>query len=147
LGTYYQNHGRMLEAAEQYEAAVNLTSDPGLLAQTYANLGKVYLDLGEPGKAYESFHNSLQHNPAQFNAWLGLGKLAEKEGKAQEAIDDFSRSLKAQPTADAFLQLARCLAQTGRTTEALDAYNQALKISPDLPEAQKAADALRKSGR
>jgi cytochrome c-type biogenesis protein CcmH/NrfG len=62
-------------------------------------------------------------------------------------MDDFSRSLKAQPTADAFLQLARCLAQTGRTTEALDAYNQALKISPDLPEAQKAADALRKSGR
>jgi protein O-mannosyl-transferase len=147
LGTYYQNHGRMLEAAEQYEAAVNLTSDPGLLAQTYANLGKVYLDLGEPDKAYDSFHNSLQHNPAQFNAWLGLGKLAEKEGRAQEAIDDFSRSLKAQPTADAFLQLARCLAQTGRTTEALEAYNQALKISPDLPEAQKAADALRKSGR
>jgi len=146
LGTYYQNHGRMLEAAEQYEAAVNLTSDPGLLAQTYANLGTVYLGLGELDRARESFHNSLHHNPAPFNAWLGLGKLAEKAGRTQEAIDNFSRSLKAQPTADAFLHLGRCLAQTGRTNEALAAYNQALNISPDLAEAQKAAEALRKSG-
>ena len=145
LGTYYQNHGRMLQAAQQYEAAVGLTSDPGLLAQTYANLGTVYLGLGEPIKAYESFHNSLHHNAAQSNAWLGLGKLAEQAGRTQEAIDNFSRSLKAQPTAEAFLQLGRCLAQTGRTAEALDAYNQAMKISPDLTEAQKAADALRKS--
>jgi protein O-mannosyl-transferase len=144
LGTYYQNHGRMLEAVEQYQAAVNLTSDAGLLAQTYANLGTVYLGLGEPSKAYESFHNSLYHNPAQSDAWLGLGKLADKAGRTQEAIDNFSRSLKAQPTADAFLQLGRCLAQTGKTAEALDAYNQALKISPHLTEAQKAADALRK---
>jgi tetratricopeptide (TPR) repeat protein len=146
LGTYYQNHGRMLDAAEQYEAAVNLTSDPVLLAQTYANLGTVYLGLGELNKAYDSFHNSLHHNPAQFNAWLGLGKLAQKQGNMQEGINDFSRSIEAQPTAEAFVELGRCLAQAGRTAEALDAYNQALKISPDFAEAQRGANALRKSG-
>ncbi|HZQ96733.1 MAG TPA: tetratricopeptide repeat protein [Candidatus Sulfotelmatobacter sp.] len=143
LGTYDQNHGRMREAAEQYEAAVNLTSDPGLLALTYANLGAVRIAVGEPGKAYEAFQQSLERNPTQFNAWLGLGLLAERQGNLNEAISDFSRSLEAQPTAQGFLELGRCLAQTGRTAEALRAYDQALTLSPDLTEAQTAAAALR----
>lgn len=143
LGTYYQNHGRMQEAAEQYETAVSLTSEPGLLALTYANLGAARIALGQPAKAYESFQQSLQYNPAQFNAWLGLGLLAEKQGKLQDAIDAFSRSVQAQPTGQAFLELGRCLAQSGRTSEALEAYDQAVKTDPDLTEAQKAADLLR----
>lgn len=143
LGTYYQNHGQMQQAMEQYEAAVSLTSDPGLLALTYANLGAVRVVLGDPQKAYDNFQQSLQYNPAQFNAWLGLGLLAEREGKLQEAITAFSRSLEAQPTAQGFFELGRCLAQSGRSSEALNAYDQALKIAPDLTEAQKAADMLR----
>ncbi len=143
LGTYYQNHGRMREAAEQYESAVTLTSDPGLLALAYANLGAVRIALGEPLKANEAFRQSLEYNPAQFNAWLGLGLLAERQGKLQEAISDFSRSIDAQPTGQALLELGHCLAQNGQTAEALQAYEQALKLSPDLTEAQKAAEALR----
>ena len=145
LGTYYQNHGRMLQAAQQYEAAVGLTSDPGLLAQTYANLGTVYLGLGEPTKAYESFHNSLHLNPAQSNAWLGLGKLAARKVERRKPLITFRVPSKLNPQQMLFFNWRRCLAQTGRTAEALDAYNQAIKISPDLTQAQKAADALRKS--
>ena len=39
LGIYFQTHNQMREAIAQYEAAVHLTTDPGFLAQTYANLG------------------------------------------------------------------------------------------------------------
>ena len=42
LGTYFQTHGRMHEAVAQYEAALELTADPGLLAGTHANLGAAY---------------------------------------------------------------------------------------------------------
>ena len=34
LGTYYQTHNQMREAVAQYEAVVELTSDPRLRAQT-----------------------------------------------------------------------------------------------------------------
>jgi protein O-mannosyl-transferase len=47
LGIYLQNHHQMREAVAEYEAAVELTSDPGLLAQTYANLGAAHRALGE----------------------------------------------------------------------------------------------------
>jgi tetratricopeptide (TPR) repeat protein len=81
-------------------------------------------------------------NPNQANAWLGMGRLAQKQGRLNEAISDFSRSVELQPIGEAYLDLGRSLQQAGRGPEALDAYRQALKLSPYLVEAQQAADAL-----
>jgi protein O-mannosyl-transferase len=143
LGTYYQTHNQLPQAIEQYRAAIRLTSDPGLLARTYANLGMAERSVGEDEEARRGFEESLHLNPNQFNAWLGEGLLAQKHGQVEEAIRDLSHSIELQPTAEAYLELGRTLAQTGRIADALGAYQQALKISPDLKEAQKAADALR----
>jgi tetratricopeptide (TPR) repeat protein len=142
LGTYYQTHNRMREAIAEYDAAVELTSDPILLSLTYANLGAAHLTLGEYEAAHKNFDESLRLNPGQFKAWLGLGLMAEKQGNVGEAITDLSRSVDLQPTSQAYLELGRLLAQTGHVPEALDAYQQALKISPELVEAQQAMAAL-----
>ena len=143
LGTYYLTHNRMREAVAQYEGAVELTSDPALLAATYANLGAAYRALGEDEQARKNFEQALRFNPNQFNAWLGLGRLAQKQGKLEEAVSDFTRSVELQPTAQGYFELGRVLAQSGQVPGALDAYQQALKIAPDFTEAQQAIDALR----
>ena len=143
LGIYFQKHGQMREAIMEYETAASLTSDPGLLAQTYANLGAAHRALGDDEQSHKDFDQSLRFNPNQYNAWFGLGLLAQKQGKLDEAISDLSRSVELQPTAQGYLELGRMLAQAGHVPEALDAYQQALKISPDLVQAQQAADALR----
>jgi protein O-mannosyl-transferase len=144
LGIYFQKHNQMREAVAQYEAAVSLTSDSGFLAQAYANLGAAHRALGEDEEAHKSFDQSLRFNPNQSNAWLGLGRLAQKQGKFDEAISDLSRSVELQPTAQGYFELGQTFSQTGHIPEAMDAYQQALKISPDLVEAQQAADALRR---
>ncbi|MGA8429110.1 MAG: tetratricopeptide repeat protein [Candidatus Sulfotelmatobacter sp.] len=143
LGTYAQSHGNLQKAVMQYQTTLAVTSDAGLLAQTYANLGMAQRSLGEDVEARNSFDQSLRLNSHQYNAWLGLGLLAEKEGKAQEAILDLSRSVELQPTAEGYLQLGRVFAQANRRAEALAAYEQALKVSPDMAEAQGALEALR----
>jgi len=142
LATYFMTHGRIREAVAQYEQAVELTSDTGLLAQTYANMGSARRDLGEDEPARQNFEESLRLNPNQFNAWLGLGLLAEKSGRLDEAIRDLSRSVEAQPTAEAYLELGRTLARANHRPEALAAYQQALQISPGLGAAQQGAAAL-----
>ncbi|HKV76986.1 MAG TPA: tetratricopeptide repeat protein [Candidatus Sulfotelmatobacter sp.] len=141
LGTYYQTHGQLRNATEEYKAAINLTSDPGLLAQTYANLGIAQQALGEDGDARKSFEQSMRLKPL-FNSWLGIALLARKQGKLQEAIDDLNYSIALQPTARAYLELGRTFAQAGQIPMALGAYQQALNLSPDFTEAQQAADAL-----
>ena len=119
-----------------------MTSDPGLLAQTYANLGSAHRALGEDESAHKSFDQSLRLNPNQFNAWLGLGLLAQQHGKLDEAISDLSRSVELRPTAQGYFEFGRALAQSGHVPQALEAYQMALKISPDFVEAQQAADVL-----
>jgi tetratricopeptide (TPR) repeat protein len=143
LGIYFQNHNELHEAVAQYEAAIDLTSDPRLLAETYANLGVAQRVLGEDKSAHTSFDQSLRFNPNQFHAWFGLGLLAQKQGKLEEAISDLSRSVELQPSARGYFELGRTLAQAGHVPEALDAYQQALKISPDFAEARQAEDMLR----
>lgn len=143
LGTYFENHGQMRQAVEQYEAAIDLTSDASLLTLTYANLGATQLALGQQSQAANSFAQSLHYNPNQFNAWLGLGLLAQKQGKMEEAITDLSHSVQARPTAEGYFELGHTLALIGQTSEALQAYQQALKVDPDFVQAQQALDALR----
>ena len=46
LGAYLQEHGKLSEAMEQYDRTIRLTSDAGLLAATYANLGTAYRKVG-----------------------------------------------------------------------------------------------------
>jgi len=143
LGTYYETHNQMRDAVKQYEAAIAMTSDPALLAQTYANLGAAYRGLGDNDRAQTNYKQALHYNPNQFNAWLGLGLLAQQQGKFGEAITNLSRSVELQPTARGYLALGDALQQSGRTLEALTAYEQATRIAPSLTEAQQAADSIR----
>ncbi len=142
LGTYFQTHNQPRQAVAEYQSAVDLTSDPGLLAQTYANLGAAYRALREDAQAHESFMHALRLNPNQSNAWLGLGLLARKQSNTAEAVRDLERSLELQPTAQAYFELGQTLAQSGQAPEALDSYRRALQLAPDFSEAQRAADAL-----
>ena len=86
LGAYLQEHGKLTEAIEQYDRTISLTSDAGLLAATYANLGTAYRKLGEDEKARESYDQALRLNPNQSNAYLGLGQLLEKQNQLDDAI-------------------------------------------------------------
>ncbi len=142
LGAYLQEHGKLREAMEQYDRTISLTSDAGLLAATYANLGTAYRTLGEDEKARDSYDQALRLNPNQPNAYLGLGQLLEKQNQLDEAIRNYSKSVELLPSATGFLLLGHALESAGRRAESLAAYQTALKLSPENPEAQHAVDAL-----
>ncbi len=142
LGAYLQAHGHLAEAIEQEKRVITLTSDAGLLASTYANLGSAYRQLGEDEKARDSYDQALRLNGNQSNAYLGLGDLLERQNRLDEAIKNYSRAVELRPTDTGFLLLGRALERAGRPAEALAAYQAALKLSPDMPEAQHAVDAL-----
>ncbi len=142
LGVYLQEHNQLRGAVEEYRSAIQMTSDPALLASTYANLGAAYRDLGDDAKARESYDESLRMNPDQFNAYLGLGRLLERQGKLDEAIANYSRSVQIRPTESGFLRLGHAAEMKGRRQDAISAYQQALQLNPDSSEAQQALKAL-----
>lgn len=143
LGAYAQERGDLRAAAEQYEAILRLTSDPALLASTHANLGGAYRDLGDDAKAQGNYDEALRLNPRQANAYLGLGRLLEKESKLDEAIANYSRAVAIAPSGLGYLWLGHALEQAGRRQEALTAYQEALKMDPDSADAQSAVARLK----
>ncbi len=142
IGAYLQQHGHLEEAVAQYKIAVGLTSDPGLLTTTYANLGSAYRDLGEDRQALQSYDEALRLNANQFNAFLGLGVLEEKQGKLDDAILNYSRAVEIAPSAPGYVRLGHALQRAGRRQDAVAAYRAALAISPDLKEAQDEVNVL-----
>jgi len=143
IGAYLHQHGRAAEAIPQYEIAARLTTDTRVLATTYANLGSAYADTRDFAKAHEAFERSIRLNPTRFNTWVGMGLLAEREGKVDDAIQCFVRSVQLQPSDQGYFELGRTLAASGRNEQAIAAYERALQISPNLIEAQRAIEALR----
>ena len=143
MGAYLHQHGHAAEAIPQYEIAARLTTDTRVLATTYANLGSAFADVGDYAKAHAAFDQSIRLNPIRFNTWVGMGLLAEREGKVEEAIRHFVRSVQLQPSDQGYFELGRTLAQSGRNQEAIAAYQLALQISPNLIEAQQAIESLR----
>jgi Flp pilus assembly protein TadD len=145
IGAYLQEHGLTRQAVEEYQLAISLTSDRGLLALAYANLGTAQTALGDDEKARQCFERSLRLNPAQYNAYLGRGILLEKQGKLDEAILNYARSVQLAPSLAGYLHLGHALQLANRRAEALAVYETVLKISPDVKEAQDAV-ALLSSG-
>jgi Flp pilus assembly protein TadD len=142
MGTCLQNSGNLLQAIEQYQNAIRLTSDRLLLASTYTNQGAAYRDLGDTVKAEQSYREALQLNPGQFNAYMGLGRLSERQGRLDEAIKNYSRSVELRATDQGYFYLGHALELQNRLQQALTAYQEALKIAPDRKDIQQAVDRL-----
>jgi hypothetical protein len=60
-----------------------------------------------------------------------LAALKYKAGDAEEALEEYRRSLALRPRAETYLGMGRILEQEGRVAEALSAYDEALALEPD----------------
>jgi protein O-mannosyl-transferase len=142
IGAHLIELGQFGPAIDELQQVINLTSDRGLQADAYANLGTAYRQSGDPMKARESYEESLRINQSQPTAWLGMGILLDQQGDAQQAALDFARAAEIQPNPRAFFLLGRTLARLDRKAEARAAFENALKLQPDFADAQAALDSL-----
>jgi tetratricopeptide (TPR) repeat protein len=121
------------EAIAQYEAAIGLTSDPGMRVEAYEILGRLYSQIGQYTKARVSYEQALKIDPQQAKASSGLAKVE---------LSDAIRQVADAPSADKYFRLGQVFQQHGRLVEAQAAYKQALKLNPKLREARESLDAL-----
>jgi Flp pilus assembly protein TadD len=137
LGAALAAQGRDKEAVQQYETAVQRSSDPRILVAAHQNLGYEYRKLGAEDKAETNYRQALSIDPRQMSAMEGLGQVL-----MNRQINEMSQSLETRPTAEGFLRYGRMLQQANRRDEARTAFENALKLDPNLREARSALDAL-----
>ena len=138
LGTCQRRQKNYVPALQEDQAVLRLTSDKGLRTYALVNLGSDYRHLKDYPRARESYEAALQLNPETARAFVGLGVLAEKNGKFDEAVKNYSRAVELEPSDVGYLLLSQALQQSGKAAASRSAVEAAQRISPDFDRAQQA---------
>jgi tetratricopeptide (TPR) repeat protein len=105
---------------------VRLKSDYPL---AHFNLGNVYLDEGEYGKAIESFKQASLLDSIAPGAYYNMGVAYIELGQQDEALRSFKEAIRLQPEYPAaYYNLGISQATAGQDKEALEAFKQALRL-------------------
>ena len=127
------HQGRFEDTAEQYE--IILTDDPGSVF-LLTSLGNLYLRIGQPTLAMESFQRALLIEPDNWQAADQIADELEQAGLYPEAIKHVTALIEEQPGfADLHLRLAGLYAKAGHDEFAVEQFHRALQIHPNFLEA------------
>jgi tetratricopeptide (TPR) repeat protein len=108
LGLAWDMQGQMDEARKAFEKAVSLNrAQPLPSAWPPHNFGYLLLRLGEAAAAEDALRESLRYDAKLARTHYYLGRVLEKEGRANEAVQEFKIAVAGDPaSADACYSLA-----------------------------------------
>jgi len=127
LGLALATQGRLPEAIEHYERALQLKPD---FAAAHYNLGNALAAQGRATEAVEQYEQALKSKPDYAEAHNNLGMALAGQGKLAEAVEHYERVLQLRPdAAEPHFNLGNVLASEGRSAEASSQFQQALTLA------------------
>ena len=131
LGSFYSRQGRMTEAMEYYDRALQINpDDPDVLY----DLGNALAQRGNWDDAISNYRHALQATPDQADILNNLGFALAAKKQFAEAIANFETALKLNPdSASTHNNFAAVLFIQHRFEEAAQHYREALRLKPDDP--------------
>jgi tetratricopeptide (TPR) repeat protein len=101
-----------------------------------SNLGRVYLQAGDPAAALAQFSEAIRLQPDSAEAQANAGAAYEQLGRNADAEGGFREAVRLEPgLAGGHYDLGRFLLQSGRPIEASDEFRAALRLDPAMATA------------
>jgi len=134
LGFYYQRHGLLAKAAEEFRVVANLEND----FLSHFNLGYVLLELSRYDEGLAAFQRCLAIEPNDPATHYEIGYIHFLQGNYQAALDQLQSPLRHYPEDwEVHSLIGSCRLRLGAYDEALDTFAEALRLAPrSLAQAQ-----------
>lgn len=117
-------------------------------SRALTNLGFAELQLGRLSDARGHLELATQYDPRQWQAWLNLGILEEKEGRKLEALQHFEKVLERRPgpmaEAEVHHRMALLYISLGNHERALEHLSVSAARHPNGPWAKRSEEYLKR---
>jgi protein O-mannosyl-transferase len=129
LGGFLLNRGRIEEAIEQYQVALQLDPDSDI---SHYNLGLAFSSKGRIEEAIEQYQAALQLDPDFADAHNGLATAYFNKGEVDKAIEQYQVALRLDPNNEkTHNNLGLAYFRKGQVDKAIEQYEAALRLKPD----------------
>jgi tetratricopeptide (TPR) repeat protein len=125
LGDALDGLGRSAEAEAAYRRAIAV--EPAYWG-AHSALGSYLFQRGKIGEATIALRKVTELVPSSANAWSNLGGALQMEGDFSKALQAYDRSLRIEPSKDAYSNLATSHFLLGRFPEAVANYEHAAAL-------------------
>ena len=133
LAVQNQQNNNLKVAENLYKEILKTNPDH---AFSHSNLGIIFKQLGENGKAINCFQKTIQINPNHEQAHNNLGVVFNELGEDQKAIGYFQKAIQINPNyASAHNNLGAIFMQLGKLQKAKSCLQKAIQIRPNYSEA------------
>ena len=152
MSAYHNNLGNLLAksgdkagAEKSYRRALRVDPQNG---DAHLNLGKLLFERGDR-EARRSLKTAQRLSARSVEAQMSVGRLEEREGNAQLALNCYVTATKLNPSsAPAFIAAGNAYLLLDKTHEAEESYRTAVRLDPESPDAHfNLANVLRADGR
>jgi tetratricopeptide (TPR) repeat protein len=110
------------------EQAVRL--EPGNAGYLY-NLGWMYEQIGNTGKAVDMYEKAIRASPLSFEAMNNLALVYQSQGEGDRALPLLNRAIHTDPDSEvAYFNVANAYVERREWRQALDNYARVLQINP-----------------
>jgi len=100
-------------------------------ADSYHNLGAIYLKIGDITRAKSTFEKVLAINPRHVKALYSLGNIYLEDRNWNEALNCFLMVIRYDPgNSDAFVKMGNIYNQKGSLEKSQEYYQKAIKVNP-----------------
>ncbi|MEP0846024.1 MAG: tetratricopeptide repeat protein [Phycisphaerae bacterium] len=133
LGNMLSETRQFERAAEAYQRAAELI--PGA-AVAWSRAGRAWMDAGQLEKATAATERAFALAPDDSEVLYKRGALLLRQGRFDDALDNYRRLARVDGSADAYNELGRTLMVLERYAEARRAFDAALQIQADCAPAR-----------
>jgi tetratricopeptide (TPR) repeat protein len=146
LGCELARHGRLQEAIDHYEQAIQRKPD---YAPFYYNFGNVLAKCGRKSEAVARYQEAIRLSPNSVATYNNLGNTLLAMGRSVEAQKQYELVLRIDPAnAEAHNNLGDLMLAMDQPVEAIEHFQQAVKTQPNFATAcYNLANALSRVGR